>query len=126
MILRGGSRRGQEAGRDVDHIDGRGVVLLVTSCAGRNRTTYLQVMKFIRRKRAGVERGGHAGSTWSCVTRLQERRSACPPACCITPSASRAIGTSARPTSRVRRSSPSARSPTATTARHVGPPTWCR
>ena len=48
--------------------------------------------------RAGVEKGGHADSTWSCVTRLQERRSACPPACCITRSASGAIGTSARPT----------------------------
>ncbi|MGO9596719.1 MAG: transposase family protein [Isosphaeraceae bacterium] len=48
---------------------------------------------FIRRKRAGVERGGHAGSIWSCVKGLQNGRSACAPACCITPSASAATST---------------------------------
>src|SRR5271165_2001558 len=43
--------------------------------------------------RAGVERGGHAGSIWSCVKGLQNGRSACAPACCITPSASAATST---------------------------------
>src|SRR5512135_807653 len=36
--------------------------------------------------RAGIEGGGHADSNWSCVQGLQIGRSACPPACCITPS----------------------------------------
>jgi SAM-dependent methyltransferase len=44
--------------------------------------------------RAGVEKSGHADSTWSCVELLQTRRSACPPVCCTMPSAS--AGTSTR------------------------------
>ena len=69
-------------------------------------------LRFIRRKRApGLERGGHADSTWSCVKGLQIGRSACPPACCITPSASAATSTPAPTTRAARRSSPSARSP---------------
>ena len=48
--------------------------------------------------RAGVEKGGHAESHWSCVTRLQAGRSACPPACCTMRSAPEATNTSARPT----------------------------
>src|SRR4051812_17972166 len=60
--------------------------------------------------RAGVERGGHADSNWSCVLGLQTGRSACPPACCITPSASAATTTPAPTTGTARRSSPSTRS----------------
>src|SRR6185312_3561098 len=45
--------------------------------------------------RAGLARRGHADSTWSCVNRLQTGSSACPPACCTTPSASAAMTTSA-------------------------------
>ena len=45
--------------------------------------------------RPGVEKGGHADSTGSCVTRTRTWRSACPPACGITPSASAATSTSA-------------------------------
>jgi hypothetical protein len=52
--------------------------------------------------RAGVEKSGHADSTWSCVIGLQTGRSACPPACCITPSASAATSTPA-PTIRAAR-----------------------
>ena len=44
---------------------------------------------------AGLEKSGHADSTWSCVNGLQTGRSACPPACCIMPSASAATTTSA-------------------------------
>src|SRR5208337_2627291 len=45
--------------------------------------------------RAGVEKNGHADLNWSCVIVLQIGRSACPPACCITLSASAATGTPA-------------------------------
>ena len=44
---------------------------------------------------AGVEKCGHADSTWSCVKTLQTGRSACPPVCCITRSASEATSTRA-------------------------------
>ena len=44
---------------------------------------------------AGLEKSGHADSNWSCVQGLQTGRSACPPACCITPSASAATSTPA-------------------------------
>src|SRR5918998_2145905 len=57
--------------------------------------------------RAGVEKGGHADSTWSCVNGLQTGRSACPPASCITPSASAAITPPAPTTRAAKRSSPS-------------------
>ncbi len=43
--------------------------------------------------RGGLNEGGHADSIWSCVKRLQIRRSACPPACCITPLVSGAMST---------------------------------
>jgi eukaryotic-like serine/threonine-protein kinase len=45
--------------------------------------------------RAGLEKSGHADSTWSCVNGLQNGRSACPPACCTMPSAFAAMTTSA-------------------------------
>ncbi len=51
---------------------------------------------------AGLKEGGHADSNWSCVNGLQIGRSACPPACCITPSASAATNTPA-PTIRAAR-----------------------
>ena len=50
--------------------------------------------RHIYRLMSGSSRG-HADSTWSCVKGLQTGRSACPPACCITPSASAATSTSA-------------------------------
>jgi O-methyltransferase domain/Dimerisation domain len=43
--------------------------------------------------RGGLNEGGHADCIWSCVKRLQIRRSACPPACCITPLVSGAMST---------------------------------
>src|SRR5208337_2226130 len=45
--------------------------------------------------RAGVEKSGHADLNWSCVIVFQIGRSACPPACCITLSASAATSTPA-------------------------------
>src|SRR3954447_26771860 len=61
---------------------------------------------------AGLKKGGHADPIGSCVQRLPTRRSACPPACCITPSASAAIGTPAPTITAARSPTPSSRSPT--------------
>src|SRR5262249_6665555 len=46
---------------------------------------------------AGLEKRGHADSTWSCVKGLRTGRAACPPAFCIRPSAS-AVTTTSAPT----------------------------
>src|SRR5207302_2014602 len=59
----------------------------------------------------GLKKGGHADPIWSCVKGLQVRRSACPPACCITASASGAISTSALSTKAAKSCSPSGKSP---------------
>src|SRR5512135_2710486 len=72
--------------------------------------------------RAGLERGGHADSTWSCVRGLQIGRSACPPACCITPSASAAISTPAPTTTTAKPSSPSTKIPRPAAAPPAGRP----
>src|SRR5436305_8012848 len=61
--------------------------------------------------RAGLEKRGHAASNWSCAQRLQTGMSACPPACCTTPSASAATSTDAPTTRTARRSSRSTKSP---------------
>ena len=62
---------------------------------------------FIRgKRRAGVEESGHADSTWSCVKKLQTRRSACPRVCCITRSAFEATSTRAPSTTMAKSSSP--------------------
>src|SRR5512147_492054 len=72
--------------------------------------------------RAGVEKGGHADSTWSCVQGLQIGRSACPPACCTTPSAFAATSTPAPNSRTAKRSSPSSKSPRPAAAPPAGRP----
>jgi serine/threonine protein kinase len=71
--------------------------------------------------RAGLERSRHADSTWSCVQGLQDGRSACPPACCIMPSASVATSTFAPITGAVKCSSRSAKTPRLAAVRPVTP-----
>ncbi len=79
--------------------------------------------RFIRWKRAaGLKRGGRADSIGSCVKGLPTRRSACPPACCITPSASAATSTPAPTTRMAKPSSPSTRSPRRAAARPAARP----
>src|SRR4029077_13329733 len=69
--------------------------------------------------RAEVEKGGHADSTWSCVKKLQTRRSACPPVCCITRFAFEATSTHAPSTAMARSYSPLSRSLKATVVQHA-------
>jgi hypothetical protein len=64
----------------------RMVLARVPAARLRDRSAY--EFWFIREKRtSGLKKGGHAGSFWSCETRNQKGAPACPPACCITPSA---------------------------------------
>src|SRR5512135_2208660 len=81
--------------------------------ASPHRSLHLKLdeFRFIRLLRAGLDKSGHADSTWSCVSRLQLGRSVCPPACCITPSASVATTTPAPTIRTAKSSSPSSKTP---------------